>query len=117
MTVDELKERLEDEFQNIYKCILINGDWGIGKSYFLENDYLKGKDYIKISLFGLNNIEEVKSELYAQLDKFLDFIKNKILKKLSGNNINLFGGIASVSIPYFETDIKSAIKKSAKRKI
>ena len=35
MTVDELKERLEDEFQNIYKCILINGDWGIGKSYFL----------------------------------------------------------------------------------
>lgn len=89
MTIDELKKRLEDEFQNIYKSILINGDWGIGKSYFLENVYLKRKDYIKISLFGIDNMESVKTELYAQLNKTLNFIKNKILNKFSGNEINI----------------------------
>ena len=115
MTIDELKERLTDEFQDIYKCILINGDWGIGKSYFLEKDYLKEKDYIKVSLFGLNNIEEVKSEIYAQLNKFLHFIKEKVIDNLSGSNINLFGGVASFSIPYFENDIQSAIEKKCKK--
>ncbi len=115
MTIDELKNRLTDEFQDIYKCILINGDWGIGKSYFLEEDYLKGKDYVKLSLFGLNNIEEVKSEIYAQLNKFLNFIKNGLINKLSGNNINILGGIASISIPYFKNDIQSAIKRKCKK--
>ena len=115
MTIDELKDRLEDEFQDIYKCILINGDWGIGKSYFLENNYLKEKNYIKVSLFGLNNIEEVKSEIYAQLNKFLNFIKNGVINRFSGNDINLFGGIASISIPYFENDIQSSIEKKCKK--
>ena len=115
MTIDELKNRLTDEFQDIYKCILINGDWGIGKSYFLEEDYLKGKDYVKLSLFGLNNIEEVKSEIYAQLNKFLNFIKNGLINKLSGNNIRILGGIASISIPYFKNDIQSAIKRKCKK--
>ena len=115
MTIDELKDRLEDEFQDIYKCILINGDWGIGKSYFLENNYLKEKNYIKVSLFGLNNIEEVKSEIYAQLNKVLNFIKNGVINRFSGNDINLFGGIASISIPYFENDIQSSIEKKCKK--
>lgn len=115
MTIDELKERLTDEFQDIYKCILINGNWGIGKSYFLEKDYLKEKDYVKVSLFGLNDIEEVKSEIYAQLNKFLNFIKNGLINKLSGNNINLLGGIASISIPYFKNNIQSAIKRKCKK--
>lgn len=115
MTVDELKERLNDEFQDIYKSILINGDWGIGKTYFLENDFLKEKTYIKISLFGLNSIEEVKTEIYAQLNKVLDFLKHKIINKLSGNSINLLGGVASVSIPYWETDIKKAIERKCKK--
>lgn len=120
MTIDELKDRLTDEFQDIYKCILINGDWGIGKSYFIENylkekNYLKGKDYIRVSLFGLNNVEEVKTEVYAQLNKALNIFKNKLINKFASNNINLSVGVASFSIPYFENDIQSAIKRKCKK--
>ena len=33
MTIDELESRLDNEFSDIYKCVLIKGEWGIGKTY------------------------------------------------------------------------------------
>lgn len=77
MTIDELETRLNDEFFDIYKCILINGAWGIGKTYFLRNKYLSNKEHIYISLFGLNSIEEVKVEIYSKLNKVLNFLKKR----------------------------------------
>ena len=40
MTIDELESRLDNEFSDIYKCVLIKGEWGIGKTYFLRKKYL-----------------------------------------------------------------------------
>ena len=34
MTIDELENRLNNEFPNVYRCIWISGDWKIGKTYF-----------------------------------------------------------------------------------
>ena len=68
MTLDELKERLDDEFQDIYKCILINGDWGIGKTFFLKEKFLKDKDYIDVSVFGAKSIEAIKAEIYSKIN-------------------------------------------------
>ena len=75
MTIDELESRLDNEFSDIYKCVLIKGEWGIGKTYFLRKKYLCNKKHIYISLFGLDSIEEIKIEIYSKLNKVLNFIK------------------------------------------
>lgn len=115
MTIDELSGRLKDEFQEIYNCVLINGAWGIGKSYYLEKEFLKDKDFVKISLFGLNSIEEVKTAIYSQLNKKLNIIKNGFYRFFSGSSVTLFGGVVSLPIPYFENDINKAIEKKIKK--
>ena len=112
MTIDELESRLDNEFSDIYKCVLIKGEWGIGKTYFLRKKYLCDKKHIYISLFGLNSIEEVKIEIYSKLDRVLNFITNGV-NRIRGSSINLPFG--SISIPYFENDIEKAIEKKCKK--
>lgn len=112
MTIDELESRLDNEFSDIYKCVLIKGEWGIGKTYFLSKKYLCDKKHIYISLFGLNSIEEVKIEIYSKLDRVLNFITNGV-NRIKGSSINLPFG--SISIPYFENDIEKAIEKKCKK--
>ena len=112
MTIDELESRLDNEFSDIYKCVLIKGEWGIGKTYFLRKKYLCHKKHIYISLFGLNSIEEVKIEIYSKLDRVLSFIKNGV-NRIKGLSINFPFG--SISIPYLENDIEKAIEKKCKR--
>ena len=112
MTIDELESRLDNEFSDIYKCVLIKGEWGIGKTYFLRKKYLCDKKHIYISLFGLNSIEEVKIEIYSKLDRVLNFITNGV-NRIKGSSINLPFG--SISIPYFENYIEKAIEKKCKK--
>lgn len=112
MTIDELSERLANEYPIIYKSILINGEWGIGKTYFIKQ-FLEGKDYIYVSLFGINSFEDLKNQIYSELNKALGFIK-KNLKKIENTNIGIQW--FSLSIPYFETNITKAIKKETKSK-
>lgn len=112
MTIDELESRLDNEFSDIYKCVLIKGEWGIGKTYFLRKKYLCDKKHIYISLFGLNSIEEVKIEIYSKLDRVLNFITNGV-NRIKGSSINLPFG--SISIPYFENDIEKAIEEKCKK--
>lgn len=44
------------------RVILVKGAWGIGKTYSINN-YLKEKKSIKVSLFGINNIDDLIREL------------------------------------------------------
>lgn len=117
MTVDELDERLKKEFPNVYKCVLINGEWGIGKTYFLKNKFLKDKDYIYISLFGVNSIEAIKTEIYSKINKICNIIGKikKVFQRADGNSIGL--GPISLPITYWETDIEEAISKNIKDKV
>lgn len=111
MKIDELKKRLEDEFPKIYNPILINGKWGIGKTYFIKKEFLKYKNPIYISLFGINSFEDFKVQMYFELDKILGFIK-KVNKSIENTNIGI--GWFSMSIPYFEQDIVKIIKRKKK---
>lgn len=117
MTVDELNERLNNEFPNVYKCVLINGEWGIGKTYFLKNKFLKDKYYIYISLFGVNSIEAIKTEIYSKINKICNIIGKikKAFQRANGNSIGL--GPISLPITYWETDIDDAIIKNIKDKV
>ena len=56
INIDELTNLLDKEFINVYKNILINGSWGIGKTYFVK-EYLKNKkNIIYTQLFGIDSI-------------------------------------------------------------
>lgn len=69
-----------------YKCILIDGPWGIGKTYELERAF-RGNNYsCKISLFGLKDSQSIYQGILSSLViKNNQTIENtvKILNKLS----------------------------------
>lgn len=81
-----IKVMLEYIEENKYKsAILINGEWGSGKTFFITEKLSKvikdrikndGK-YIYVSLYGVENVEELSNKLYSE-------ICSETLVKLSG---------------------------------
>lgn len=71
MNTKELKDYIkhyisEDKTKT---AIMLTGDWGSGKSYFIQNELLPelDKKYAVVSLYGLNNLFEVNRSLYFEL--------------------------------------------------
>lgn len=88
-------------------AVIINGGYGIGKTYFFKNSLSysiknisiprdKQKKYlpIHISLFGINSVEEVQSQIFFAL---FPILKNKKLKLAAGIGKSIIRGIAQVS--------------------
>ena len=59
-------------------AILVDGAWGVGKSYFVDETLKKAietqyenvqpqKRIVKLSLYGLSNIDKLASEIYVQI--------------------------------------------------
>lgn len=89
--------------QSAQENILINGDWGIGKTFVWEQieQVLREKniDVIRISLFGINKIDGVDLEIKKQIKKTVQFANSRIAKtvldflnKLAIPNIPMNGG-------------------------
>lgn len=112
MDIDELKNRMEKDVPSIYSTILINGGWGIGKTYFIKK-YLEINKPIYISLFGINSIDDFKNQLILGLNKVIGGL-SKIYKEISKEVINI--PFASISIPYIQRDVNKIIEKKAKKK-
>ncbi len=89
----EIRNELNDYIYNvnIKYATLLNGSWGSGKTYFvkkyikeLELEYQKNKENknskykkpIYVSLYGLNNISEIKNKIALSL------IKNEKIKQI-----------------------------------
>ncbi|WP_295056023.1 P-loop NTPase fold protein, partial [Sulfuricurvum sp.] len=66
-------------------AILLSGNWGSGKTYFIENfiDEFKNDNikFIKISLFGLKNTNSIDEEIFQNLHPLL----GSKYAKLAGN--------------------------------
>lgn len=112
MKISDLKNKLDNELGNIYNVVLINGEWGIGKSFFLKN-YSKEKKYIYLSMFGLENLQDLKLSFYYKLSKFNTFTY-KVKKILSGLGFDVFG--FGITFPQLETDLNNALKKIISKK-
>lgn len=75
-----------------YKAILFDGEWGIGKTYAV-NEALKGNTNVcRISMFGLNAIEQIYHEVLFQLA-----LKNNIGGKIGEIANNIIEGLSNVS--------------------
>ncbi len=117
MNADEIKNILLTELHNYYKTIMINGSWGVGKTYYIR-EYLEDKKHVYISLFGKNNIDEVKRELYSGIcikglefiGKGYDFIQQMLSGSYLGVNLSLPKRKGNI-----EKNISSRLKKQSSK--
>ena len=87
--MEDLVESILDYIRTDYTdyAIMINGEWGSGKTYFWNNKIRKkidsmkfnGKKYktIYMSLYGISNLEEISKKIFIETTQLMD----KNLKK------------------------------------
>ena len=79
------------KMKNCNYAILIDGQWGTGKTFFVKNalmpiinkDEEKGKKAIYISTYGIKSTKEIDKKIYFEIlnsktpkNKSIDFSKN-----------------------------------------
>ena len=93
MKIDELDKRLDNEFSSVYKTVLVDGDWGIGKTYLIKNKYKENKNknkydnVIYVSVFGVNSISEINLYIYKELHKVKGLAKKDMIFYLEEKNL------------------------------
>ena len=131
--MDELIESILDYVRSDYTdyAIMINGEWGSGKTYFWNNQIkkkieslkLNGKKFttIYMSLYGISNLEEISKKIFMETSQLMDKNLRKYMNahdlttipeyaKTGIDMANFFGNATNVSkIDYeefFSTDDK-----------
>ena len=82
--MEDLVESILDYVRSDYTdyAIMINGEWGSGKTYFwnnkirkkIETMQLNGKRYttIYMSLYGISNLEEISKKIFIETTQLID---------------------------------------------
>lgn len=105
MKSNELENKIKDyieppHFQDVVNhAIVIKGDWGSGKTYFIKKLLRERFDnniyQIYVSLYGLTNIQELDKAIKAA---FIPLIDNKVIKLVKDNS-DLLEDISKMIIP------------------
>ena len=92
--MEDLVESILDYIRSDYTdyAIMINGEWGSGKTYFwnhkirkkIEAMHINGKQFttIYMSLYGISNLEDISKKIFIETTQLMD----KNLKKFMNNN-------------------------------
>ncbi|MGM9835009.1 MAG: P-loop NTPase fold protein [Bacilli bacterium] len=90
-------------------ALLLEGDWGSGKTYFVKNN-LKKLSTIYISLYGINSISNLSFQLFYEIIKTKN---NKVLKKFLSPSIKseTIGTISNVILNNIENKFNISIKE------
>ena len=82
--MEDLVESILDYVRSDYTdyAIMINGEWGVGKTHFwnnkirkkIETMQLNGKRYttIYMSLYGISNLEEISKKIFIETTQLMD---------------------------------------------
>lgn len=72
----QIKSKIEDKFIDLLRkesaiCMVLNGKWGVGKTYFWQkfaerNSKKLNKKFAYISIFGKDDIKQIKQEIILQ---------------------------------------------------
>jgi hypothetical protein len=112
-------------------AVLINGKWGSGKTWFIQNYLNKKKEseeqkhkFLYVSLYGMNATNEISEEFYRQLHPVLSSramaITGKVFTSLLKSTISLdlkSVGDSNISLSFMDvndSDIKTIQKESEK---
>ncbi len=76
--VEKLNSRLLELFQLEEGFVVaLNGEWGIGKTYFWDlfvqknlSEKLKNKEVVYVSLFGKETLKDIQTDIILQISKF-----------------------------------------------
>lgn len=97
--MEDLVESILDYIRSDYTdyAIMINGEWGSGKTYFwnnkikpkIENMQLNGKRYtaIYMSLYGISNLEEISKKIFIETTQLMDKNLKKFMDASGVKNI------------------------------
>jgi hypothetical protein len=89
--MDELVESILDYIRKPYTdhAIMINGEWGSGKTYFwnnkvknkIESTDINGKKYktIYMSLYGISNLDDISKKMFIEMNPNLNRSIKRIL--------------------------------------
>ena len=92
--MEDLVESILDYVRSDYTdyAVMINGEWGIGKTHFwnnkirkkIESMQLNGKRFttIYMSLYGISNLEEISKKIFIETTQLMD----KNLRKFMDDN-------------------------------
>lgn len=67
MKADYIKEIIKKYDKMPYDCILIDGTWGIGKTYAIKDALKERKNVCFVSLFGMKDVQRIFHETFYQL--------------------------------------------------
>lgn len=105
--MDDLIESILDYVRSDYTdyAIMINGEWGSGKTYFWNNQVkkkieslkLNGKKFttIYMSLYGISNLEEISKKIFMETSQLMD--KN-LRRYMTANKITTIPEYAKTGI-------------------
>ena len=97
--MEDLVESILDYVRSDYTdyAIMINGEWGSGKTYFwnnkirkkIETMQLNGKRYttIYMSLYGISNFEEISKKIFIETTQLMDKNLRKFMDANGQTNI------------------------------
>ena len=114
--MEELIESICDYVRKPYTdyAVMLNGEWGSGKTYFWNNKLrsrleaikVNGKKYktIYMSLYGINSLEEISKKIFIETNPMISKTLKKFVDTREGNRIpeyvktgldmaNLFGSM------------------------
>ena len=116
MKSNELSGHLDNLLSTTnFRSILIDGHWGCGKTYEIQK-YIKNnrKKCIYVSLFGLESIDEINTEIYKQSHKHrIQLAKISTLLSKAFSPVNYVGNIAD-ALAFQLNDINTSKIKKAK---
>jgi len=111
---EEVKRRLKELLSRKEPiCIVIKGEWGVGKTHLLKeflNNELKEKKCAYISLFGKYSLEDIKNDLTLQLSKAIKYVNvfGQVLENIKSVSPHL-GSIGSLLSLFTSKEFKDVI--------
>lgn len=106
MKADYIKKILESYDKSPYECILIDGPWGVGKSYAIKEFLQDNNNVFNISMFGMSDAQEIYHEVFFQL-----VMKDQKKTKMFISKAMNIGTVLSSKIAFIKGTLKSLIKE------
>lgn len=117
MTIEELNEYILHYLKKdkTHTAIMLTGEWGSGKTYYVENDlipFLKQNkaEAIAVSLYGLNDVSMISKSIYMELRmSTLGGKHSEVVtagKVVAKNVIKNITGLAGINIGLSDDDLQ-----------